>query len=203
LNALTEIELDALAEIFNIGAGRSALSLSELIGEEVHLSVPSIRIINPNSDCSALVVLGSGRFGAVSQQFTGPLQATGTLVLTEQHVLEIVHNMMGSQASSEQLVELEHEAMCELGNIVLYACLTGMADMLGIALEGSLPDYHVVFSDELLLPFNQPVTQSVLLMSIDLLIEKHHEQKKLILALKVSSLSNLSEHIKRFIGVLS
>jgi hypothetical protein len=41
-----------------------------------------------------------------------------------------------------------------------------------------------------------------LLMNIDLLIEKHHEQKKLILVLKFSYLSDLSEHIKRFIGVL-
>src|SRR6187399_3080620 len=42
---LTEIEQDALAEIANMGVSRAANSLRLLVGEEVLLSVPSVRIV--------------------------------------------------------------------------------------------------------------------------------------------------------------
>ena len=34
MSALTDIDIDALTEIFNVGAGRAALSLSEIVGDE-------------------------------------------------------------------------------------------------------------------------------------------------------------------------
>ena len=44
MDTLTELHLDALTEVFNIGAGRAAASLSEIVGDEVKLSVPLIEI---------------------------------------------------------------------------------------------------------------------------------------------------------------
>ena len=37
---LTELELDALTEMVNIGVNRAAASLREMVGEQVLLSVP-------------------------------------------------------------------------------------------------------------------------------------------------------------------
>lgn len=204
MNSLTEIHLDALAEIFNVGAGRAAFSLSEIVGDEVRLSVPSVEIIKSDKVCLASLALNNGRFGRVSQHFTGPFKAEATLLFTEQHALEIVRDMMGSQISAEQLAEFEHEAMCELGNIILNACLSAMADMLNIALESSLPDYDVASADELLQRFCQDVDQAyMLILHINLVIEKRHVEGKLIFLLSSASLNNLAEHIKRFIGELS
>ena len=42
---LTEIEQDALAEIANMGVSRAASSLRQMVGEQVLLSVPSVRIV--------------------------------------------------------------------------------------------------------------------------------------------------------------
>jgi chemotaxis protein CheC len=38
---LNELQLDALTELVNIGVSRAATSLREMIGSQVHLSVPS------------------------------------------------------------------------------------------------------------------------------------------------------------------
>ena len=42
---LTEIEQDALAEIANLGVSRAASSLRQMVGEQVLLSVPAVKIV--------------------------------------------------------------------------------------------------------------------------------------------------------------
>jgi chemotaxis protein CheC len=41
---LSELELDALTELVNLGVSRAASNLSEMVTEQVHLSVPSVLI---------------------------------------------------------------------------------------------------------------------------------------------------------------
>ena len=44
-STLNELELDALTELVNLGVSRAALSLREMAGEQVLLSVPSVDLI--------------------------------------------------------------------------------------------------------------------------------------------------------------
>ena len=43
---LNELQLDALGEIFNIGVGRAASSLSLIVSDEVLLSAPRVQIVH-------------------------------------------------------------------------------------------------------------------------------------------------------------
>jgi chemotaxis protein CheY-P-specific phosphatase CheC len=44
---LNELEIDALTEIVNIGVGRAATSLRDMVGEQVMLSVPRVTTLTP------------------------------------------------------------------------------------------------------------------------------------------------------------
>lgn len=55
---LSEIEQDALAEIANMGVSRAATSLRQLVGEQVLLSVPAVRIVTRDT-ASRLVERGA------------------------------------------------------------------------------------------------------------------------------------------------
>lgn len=201
MDTLTELHLDALTEVFNVGAGRAAASLSEIVGDEVKLSVPSIEIKKLSEADTVLVELKSTRFGAVSQQFSGPFDAEALLLFTEDHALEIVRDMMGSQMSIEELAEFEQEAMCELGNIILNACLSAMADMLHISLNSSLPSYKIATTEEIFKGIINSTDQSyVLILHIDLKIEKRHSEGSLIFLLSSMSLQNLVIQIDRYLG---
>jgi chemotaxis protein CheC len=204
VNSLTDLHLDALTEIFNVGAGRAASSLSEIVGDEVKLSVPAVEIIKSDEVSAKVLTLSSARFGAVSQSFSGPFDAEAVLLFTEEHALEIVRDMMGSQMSIEELAEFEQDAMCELGNIILNACLSSMADMLGIALNSSLPSYMIASLAEILDRISGGADQPyILLLHIDLVIEKRYTKGHLIFLLSSTSLRNLVTHIQRFIGAIS
>ncbi|MFZ6673814.1 chemotaxis protein CheC [Undibacterium sp. Xuan67W] len=201
MDTLTELHLDALSEVFNIGAGRAAASLSEIVGDEVKLSVPKVEVKKSSEmDASALAFEGN-RFGAVSQQFTGPFDAEAVLLFTEDHALEIVRDMMSSQMSIEELAEFEQEAMCELGNIILNACLSAVADMLDISFNSSFPNYTIASADDLFRRIGQTADHPyVLVLHIDLAIEKRHSEGHLIFLLSSASLKNLVNQIDRFLG---
>lgn len=202
MSILSDIEIDALTEIFNVGAGRAALSLCEIVGEEVHLSVPSVEVLRTREIDVRVLALANVRFATVSQAFDGPFDAEAVLLFTEEHALEIVHDMMGSQMSLEQLAEFEQEAMCELGNIILNACLSAMADMLGITLNSSLPDYMVASPQQISarLADGENGDTYVLVLHIDLLIEKHRSEGHLIFLLSSTSLNKLVACVQRYLN---
>jgi len=209
VRVLSEIQVDALTEVFNVGAGRAALSLSEIVGEEVMLSVPSIEVLKADEVNSRVLALKDDKFATVSQMFSGPFDAEAVLLFTENYALEIVRDMMGSQMSIEDLAEFEQEAMCELGNIILNACLSAMADMLGISLNSSLPTYAMSSPDEITSRLADQREEDdggdgdgsyVLVLHIDLVLEKHHTEGHLIFLLSSTSLSKLISHIEQYLN---
>ena len=203
MKQLSEMQTDALTEIFNIGAGRAAASLSEIVGDAVNLSVPRIQLYQSSEINASTLSLDSPRIGAVKQHFSGPFNADAMLLFTEDRALEIVHDMMGSQVGIEDVAEFEQEAMSELGNIILNACLSSMADMLELTLDSSLPVYSVGATNAVLQQIisdaNQPL---MLVLHIDLSIENRHSQGYLVFLLSSSSLQKLLAHIDRFIAGL-
>lgn len=200
MTGLSSLHLDALTEIFNVGAGRAASSLSGIVGDEVKLSVPSIEIVRPDDVDGRLLAQSDGKFSAISQHFSGPFDADAVLLFTEENTLEIVRDMMGSQMSIDEVADFEREAMCELGNIILNACLSAMADMLGITMDSSLPSYKVESLHDIVGRITESCDQPyILLLHIDLAIEKRHTEGHLIFLLSSASLNNLVTQIQRFI----
>lgn len=201
MSILSEIERDALTEIFNVGAGRAAQSLSEIVGDEVRLTVPSVEVLRTDAINEQVLPRIPGRFATVSQDFHGPFDAEAVLLFTEERALSIVRDMMGSQMSLDQLAEFEREAMCELGNIILNACLSAMADMLEITLNSSLPQYVVSSPEEISARLTnvQSDERYVLVLHIDLVIEKHQTDGHLIFLLSSTSLHALVEHVQAYL----
>ncbi len=198
---LSELQQDALTEVFNVGAGQAAASLSEIVGDEVLLSVPRIQFYDRREVSADVLSLDGERLGAVRQSFGGPFSLDATLLFREEKAMEIVQEMLGSQVSVEDLVDFEHEAMCELGNVILNACLSAIADMLGIDLSSTLPEYSVDEADsvigKLLSDESQPV---VLVLHIDLTIEKRDTQGYLVFLLSASSLEGLVSALDAFLS---
>lgn len=198
---ITAAQLDALTEIFNIGAGRAASSLSDIVGDEVLLSVPRVEFYRAHEVNAKVLSLSSARLGSVKQKFRGPFNLTASLLFTEERALEIVQEMLGSQVQKEDLVEYEQEAMCEVGNIILNACLSAMADMLGISFESTLPEYSSaepdVVIERLVADTDNPL---MLVLHINMLIEKRRSQGTLIFWLSSSSLQELMLHLEQFVS---
>ena len=192
--ALDELQQDALSEIFNIGVGRAASSLSQIVNEVIHLAVPAVTVCKLNDLRDMLVGRDSDKVSAVSQHFSGPFDATAMLVFPETHALEIVRMMIGSEEfSAEEVSEYEQESLCEIGNIVLNACISALADNFAAEIHGGLPSHH--FSTPLtLIQFGlEAVTNDplVLLLKVCMSISQRSIEGHILFLMSVESLSAL------------
>lgn len=140
VNVLDDLQLDALTELVNIGVSRAAGSLREMIGEQVLLSVPSISLITRNQAVSLLMAREQAKLVAVHQVFEGDITGRVLLIFPETKSLELVRAVAGGDLSLDDIIELEHEALAETGNIILNGCLATIANMLERSLKMSLPE---------------------------------------------------------------
>jgi chemotaxis protein CheC len=137
-----EIERDAITELLNIAIGQAAASLSQLVEDEVRLSVPFIDFLTLDQAAERLESEISGADTvAVRQCFSGPFSGDILLLFPEQRSLDLVRHILGENVPLAQLTELEQEALLEVGNIILNACLGSVANQLGMVIESSLPAY--------------------------------------------------------------
>jgi chemotaxis protein CheC len=192
---LGELHRDALGEIFNIGVGRAAASLSLVVREEVGLSAPSVRLCRPEEAREALLGAEFRQFSAVTQRYSGAFDARAMLVFPETNALEIVRLMVGAaNLTIEELSEFEQEAMCEIGNIILNACMSALADMFRIELEGTLPVHRFGDSAAILDTDDLPAdaeSRVVLLLQVDMFISRRHINGHIVFLLSVTSLSRM------------
>jgi chemotaxis protein CheC len=195
---VSELQRDALSEIFNIGVGRAAASLSQIVHDEIELSAPNVLFLPPGEVQETLNTREMTHMSLVSQDFRGPFDARAMLLFPENNALVIVTHMLGELVPPDQLSEMEQEAMCEVGNIILNACISALADLFAVEFEGSLPQHQYADSQTLDL-FGTDPDRVILVVQVDLTISQHRLDGHLLFLLSVSSLRGLIDCIDRFL----
>jgi chemotaxis protein CheC len=135
---LTEDQADALQEITNIAMGRAGAQLAQILDAFVKLSVPRISIIQADSiSHNMLNMIGSKSAAtAIRQSFNGSLSGE-TMVVYDQHGCRNLADLMGYDGVID--CTTERELLLDVGNILVGACLNGVADLLGASLVFSAP----------------------------------------------------------------
>jgi chemotaxis protein CheC len=197
---LTELELDALTELVNIGVSRAATSLREMVQEQVLLSVPSVTLVS-REDAVRRLAGDHSRLVAVHQVFEGDLTGRALLIFPETRSLELVRAVTGGDLPLEDIIELEQEALAETGNIILNGCLATIANMLQRSLKMSLPEILRGEGSEFftLEPPPQP-GDVVMFLYINFVIKQRDIQGYIALLMDMPSLSNLKDLLGLFIA---
>jgi len=133
---------DALVELGNIGISRAARQLSVLLGEPIHIEVPEVELL-PLAEAGQRLGVGSGDIACIYQRMSGDLPGRVALLLPSRDSSLLLHGLLGPQASLQglDLRVYEHEALAEIGNILISSCVSAMADMLGLRIDLSQPHY--------------------------------------------------------------
>ncbi|MFN4120736.1 chemotaxis protein CheC [Acidovorax sp.] len=131
-------QVDALSEIFNIGVGKAAAAMGNLMRDEVLLSVPHVSILTVSEAAQQLGAAERPMYG-VRQPFRGVFNGDALLIFPGNKSLEIVRIVAGQSVPSEDLSAIEQDAMTEVGNVMLNACIAALADLLGSEFELSPP----------------------------------------------------------------
>jgi chemotaxis protein CheC len=143
LESLTAIQLDALREVANMGAGHAATALSQMTGGTIMISVPEIQVarleeLPPELGPAEQPVAG------VMMDMLGDLTGRTLLVFPKHTVMRMAELMLRRpHGSSVALGELERSAIKEAGNILSGAYMNALSDFMGMVLLPSPPTLAV------------------------------------------------------------
>ncbi len=191
---LSDIERDALIEVFNIGMGRAAGSLSELLHEEIYLTTPSLDVL-PLPD--AVRRLGGGRertITGVMQYFNGPFKGQAMLLFPDGCSLELVRLITEQFMPLEAMTELEQETLTEVGNIMINACLASLAEVFGETIHSEIPTFaHETYTE--LMNVDRATESIVLLLQLEFRLESHDLRGFMLFMVDIESLHTFRQLI--------
>jgi chemotaxis protein CheC len=148
---LSQFELDALNELFNIGLHRAAASLSELTGKRVQVDLPRLWVCSIDELKERLMEVVSGDLATVHQFFGGPVAGDAVLLLEYEKAVMLADLLTGGEvALGGRLDQSAREVIAEIGNVVLSSCLGAFGNVLHVAVSFAVPRIQVESLDGML-----------------------------------------------------
>ena len=150
VRTLKALQLDALREVANIGAGHAATALSQMINSTIMISVPTINV-SRLEEVPPQVSAPEEPVAAVLMHMLGDLTGRTLLVFPKPTAVRLSELMLRRPAgTSTELGELEQSAIKEAGNILSGAYMNALSDFMGLMLLPSPPSLAVDMSSAVL-----------------------------------------------------
>lgn len=157
---LTTMQIDALSEVSNIGAGNAATALSQLLNEKIDMTVPEVNIIPFQKIINEI---GSEKeVAGVMVRVLGDCPGNILFVFEQEAALYIIETLTGS--SSHGLNELGSSALCEVGNIISSSYMNAISRFTNLVMMPSVP------AQQLLMIWLERYCQRALLNRVSMMI---------------------------------
>jgi len=149
LRSLKAIQLDALREVANIGAGHAATALSQMIGETIMISVPTINV-SRLEDVPPQVGEPDQPVAAVLMHMLGDLTGRTLLVFPRRTAMRLSSLLLRRTLPTDEFSEMQQSAIKEAGNILSSAYMNALSDFMGMMLLPSPPSLAIDMSTAVL-----------------------------------------------------
>jgi len=143
---LKALQIDALREVANIGAGHAASALSQMTDRRIMISVPQINIARLE-DVSGLLGQPTDVVAAVLMHMLGDLTGRTLLLLPEAAGRRLCDMLLRRPPGTTTAYDtLEQSCLKEAGNILSGAYMNALSDFMGMLLLPSVPSLVVDLS---------------------------------------------------------
>lgn len=139
---LSDDLLDALREVINIGVGKAAGTLNELLGHHIVLEVPQVVVLRPEQIVNHLTQRPGESVSLVVLQFSGQFSGLSTLMFTSDSASKLVDLLVREETPLDELDAIKTGTLTEVGNILLNAVMGSIANLLGSRLNYTIPSYQ-------------------------------------------------------------
>ena len=149
---LSEPQLDALREFGNIGSAHAATSLSLMIGQEIEMRMPELEVV-PLNAVSSFVDPDGPAVGLYFKLLDGDSRDNGHvyLVFPEDSALKVADMLLMREiGATRRIGEEEQSALMEVGNVLLSSFGDAAAELLGITMLPSPPEYRFGLAREMI-----------------------------------------------------
>jgi chemotaxis protein CheC len=186
---------DAIREVFNIGIGRAAATLSELIGTRIELCVPRVALHVLDDTGAVQLPVADGASLAVVQDFRGRVVGRSALILPYASGLRLA-SLLGDVAEPADELDLELSGiLAEVGNIMLNCVLGAISNMIGSHLTYSVPQFTSAPVAGALLGRWTPAHRSLLTADAEFSVRQHSIQGTLLIIMRTSGIKEIVDAI--------
>lgn len=197
---VTPAQIDALKELINIGVGRAAGVLSEMVKCRILLQVPFIKILSPAELKNEIGSFGRSRVSAVQLGFSGPFAGSAALVFPPDSASKLVSVLTGEEPGTHDLDSVRVGTLNEIGNIVINGVMGSIANVLKQHITYSLPNYFEDNIDKLIPSGLVTLQTTILLAHTRFTIEQLQIEGDIILIFEVGSFDALLAAINQDLG---
>ena len=196
---LTEEQNEVLQEIVNIGMGKAGDSLARILKTFVELSIPRIKLINIdtlNDDISSLVK-NKAIVTGVRQAFFSYWRGEAIIVYDQNGCNELA-SLMGYASDLNNQAEVE--LLLDVGNVLVGACMNGIAEQLGVELNFSPPS--VIASNvpiENLFDPQKMTWSHTLLLEVNFGLENMRFKSHLLIMMSEETITTLKKDVDKFL----
>jgi chemotaxis protein CheC len=147
---LKELQLDALREVANIGAGHAATALSQMTNRTIMIAVPEVTV-RSLEEVPELIGSAGETIAAVLMHMMGDLTGR-TLVLFPEGSARTLCDILlrRTPGTTRKFGVMEQSGIKEAGNILASAYLNALSDFMGMMLVPSVPSLVVDLSGAIL-----------------------------------------------------
>ena len=136
---LSEMQIDVLREVGNIGAGNAATALSNMIGKNVNIEVPQIQIVDLSQlyqvldqpeEITAATVVG----------IKGDAPGKMLMLFSAQSAKKLISFLIGQEPEDlTNLDEMGQSVLKEIGNIMCSSYIIALSNFTSLFLESDVP----------------------------------------------------------------
>ncbi len=143
---ISDMHLDVLKEIGNIGAAHAATSLSELLQRKIDMHVPKVALVSFD-DMFELAGGSENVVVGIFLRIEGDLSGSMFFVLPIDSANRFIRRLIGDPqfdfSTPESIGEIGISAMQELGNILSGSYLSALSDFTGLKIYPTVPSLSV------------------------------------------------------------
>ena len=194
IEQLSDVQIDTLKEIGNIGQGNAASALSSIMGKMIDISVPNVKILDFDK---TVKYLGGEEQLVVGILFgiTGEINGMLIQVLSETAACGMVNPLMNENISSlSEINNMNRSCLEEIGNILAGSYINAIASLTGMTIDISVPSLTIDMAGAILsvpaVKFSM-IGDKVLLIDDSFIIDNGELKSNIILIPEIESLSVL------------
>lgn len=136
---LSEMELDALNEVGNIGTGNAATALAKFLNKSVDMNIPESKFI-PITEFANEFGGPEKMISTIYLEVNGGLTGEVMFIFPFEGALELLDIVMGrAVGTTKELNEMDESAFKEIANILAGAFLSSLSNMLESSILPSIP----------------------------------------------------------------
>lgn len=194
--SLSDMQMDALREMGNIGSGNAATSLSQMLSQKVDIAVPRIKILDYNTVVENLggpekILIG------ILISLEGDVTGMIMFLLHKEFAHMVVSELTGCEMNDQgEVDDFDQSAIQEVGNIMAASYINAMAELTGLEINISVPSLSIDMTGAILsVPaiYYANISDKIIFIEdeIDKDNDKNRNTSQILLILDVESLDKI------------